>query len=110
MSLILPDPTVHLDVLLKLGYPYGLRSTGHTLFETERRHHGEDKKETVRMKAMFKTSEQVQEWCANFSSDVPLSELMEQRQYLVDHHLLRVSTDQHVTSLSTGKRQQYLHN
>ena len=86
-----------LNTVLQLGYPFGLRQTNHNLWDERQNQqdtkptlgcHGKAKSKETALEAMFESQEQVQEWCVNFPDDIPLSALMEQRQYLIYNGLL----------------------
>ena len=94
MATKLPEGTSDcLNTVLQLGYPFGLRKTNHNLWKMDERQRQQDIKPILRrqgkaksketgLEAMFESQEQVQQWCANFPVDIPLSALMEQRHYL----------------------------
>ena len=100
MATELPEGTRDcLNIVLQLGYPFGLRQTNHNLWKRDERQNQQDLKpilgrqgkatsKETGLEAMLESQEQVQKWCANFPVDVPLSALMEQRQYLIDNGLL----------------------
>ena len=114
MATELPEGTRDcLNIVLQLGYPFGLRQTNHNLWKRDERQNQQDikpilgrqgkaeSKETG-WKAMFESQEQVQEWCSNFPVDVPLSALMEERQYLIDNGLLEREKDR---TKASGERE-----
>ena len=100
MATNLPEGTRDsLYTVLQLGYPFGLRQTNHNFWKRDERQkqqaikpilgrQGKAKSKETGLEAMFESQEQLQEWRANFPVDVPLSALIEQRQYLIDNCLL----------------------
>lgn len=102
-----------LNMVLQLGYPFGLKRTNHNLWKDDEKQHQQDSIPTLKptqnakskdagLEAMFESQEQVEGWCKNFPSHVPLCSLMEQRQYLMDNGLFERETtrDKHVASVT----------